>query len=123
MPLGEPEVDDELPPVPPPQPVELREPQLLRDEPSRYAGGVGGHGVADLPPGEPVLPPVYNGETTGTTAEPVLLQDAQDMVLRDRNHPSIILWSLCNGAKKRSFFPNPFHVFHDRFAKIGSGQT
>ena len=84
MPLGEPEVDDELPPAPPPQPVELREPQLLRDEPSRYAGGVGGRGVADLPPGEPVLPPVYNGETTGTTAEPVLLQDAQDMVLRDR---------------------------------------
>lgn len=29
-------------------------------------------------------------------ADPILLQDAQDMALRDRNHPSIIVWSLCN---------------------------
>jgi hypothetical protein len=29
-------------------------------------------------------------------ADPTLLQDAQDMALRDRNHPSIIVWSLCN---------------------------
>jgi beta-galactosidase len=29
-------------------------------------------------------------------ADPAFQQDAQDMVLRDRNHPSILLWSLCN---------------------------
>ena len=29
-------------------------------------------------------------------AIPRLLQDCQDMVLRDRNHPSVIIWSLCN---------------------------
>lgn len=33
---------------------------------------------------------------TVAAADPRLLQDAQDMALRDRNHPSIIIWSLCN---------------------------
>jgi beta-galactosidase/beta-glucuronidase len=31
-----------------------------------------------------------------TAADPQLLADAQAMVLRDRNHPSVIIWSLCN---------------------------
>ena len=29
-------------------------------------------------------------------ADPQLLQDIHDMVTRDRNHPSVIIWSLCN---------------------------
>ena len=42
-----------------------------------------------------VQPVSVNGADPAT-ADPRLLQDCQDMVLRDRNHPSIIIYSLCN---------------------------
>jgi len=35
-----------------------------------------------------------------SVAVPRLLQDAQDMVLRDRNHASIVIWSLCSASAR-----------------------
>ena len=36
------------------------------------------------------VPEKWNG------VDPMYLSDAQALVLRDRNHPSVIIWSLCN---------------------------
>lgn len=41
-------------------------------------------------------PPRALRATPAPTADPRLLLDAQDMVLQARNHPSIVVWSLCN---------------------------
>jgi beta-galactosidase len=41
-------------------------------------------------PQDPPLPP------TVAVADPGLLKDAQDMVIRARNHPSVVIYSLCN---------------------------
>jgi beta-galactosidase len=36
------------------------------------------------------------GTPAADLADPQLLQDIHDMALRDRNHPSVVIWSLCN---------------------------
>ena len=54
---------------------------------------------------------------TPPAAVPRLLQDAQDMVLRDRNHASIIIWSLCNELGCES--NNPMgHVIATQFKQM-----
>jgi len=54
-------------------------------------------------------PAAANGWTrtprNGSVADPVLLQNVQDMVLRDRNHPSIVIWSLCNESVTSQLSP------------------
>jgi hypothetical protein len=37
-----------------------------------------------------------SGMPAADLADPQLLQDIHDMVLRDRNHPSVVIYSLCN---------------------------
>lgn len=74
--------------------ADLREPQMPRQGP--WSRGAARQAYQPAEDGRLADPPYVN--PSGKVADVQLLQDAQDMVLRDRTHPSIIVWSLCNGG-------------------------
>ena len=83
-----------------------------------------GHGVVASTPeqalasdgstGAPLRPSLYGTVIdTSTFPDPMYLADAAAMVLRDRNHPCIIVWSLCSEQSSRRCFlclPTSLHV-------------
>ena len=61
-------------------------------------------------------------------AEGEWLADLQSLVLRDRNHPSVVIWSLCNEGKYSDYSEHwawrrsltPLHVPHQFCASSGT---
>eukprot|EP00971_Amphidinium_carterae_P090958 1800275-Amphidinium_carterae.1 len=73
------------------------------------AMGANGWRTAHNPPTEALLDECDRrgmlvwAENHRNNAEPDFVTDLQTMILRDRNHPSIVMWSLCNEALCEGF--------------------
>lgn len=77
--------------------------KLFRAQASRSVGGNGRRTSHNAP--DPVMLDIYDrlgitvmDENRAIANDTEHEQEMRDLVARDRNHPSVIIWSFCNGA-------------------------